>query len=160
GSVERGAVLRLLEEEAGLVPAQIRDIQRQRGEYKDAVQCLSEGATAEGFWRLERLGGIKEGPEAERYKQLAGDYPHTVEHGKTPLVVAPTHAEGRRITTEIRAKLRARGQLGADTRTLLRLENANLTAAERADAASYAPGDVLVFHQNAKGHARGDRVVV
>ena len=30
GSVERGVVLRLLEEQAGLVPAEIKDIQRQR----------------------------------------------------------------------------------------------------------------------------------
>ena len=31
GSVERGAALRLLETEAGLVPAEIKEIQRQRG---------------------------------------------------------------------------------------------------------------------------------
>ena len=36
----------------------------------------------------------------------------------------------------------------------------NLTEAERADAVNYAPGDVLVFHQNAKGVTKGQRVVV
>ena len=39
GSVERGAALRLLEEEAGLVPAEIKDIQRQKGDYKQAVSA-------------------------------------------------------------------------------------------------------------------------
>ena len=31
GSVQRGAALRLLEEEAGLVPAEVKEIQRQKG---------------------------------------------------------------------------------------------------------------------------------
>jgi ATP-dependent exoDNAse (exonuclease V) alpha subunit len=37
---------------------------------------------------------------------------------------------------------------------------ANLTEAERGDAINYLPGDVLQFHQNAKGFKRGQRVVV
>jgi len=45
GSVERGAALRLLEQEAGLVPAEIRDIKRQSGDYKRAVEALSDGRT-------------------------------------------------------------------------------------------------------------------
>jgi len=40
------------------------------------------------------------------------------------------------------------------------LENANLTEAERRDAANYMPGDVLVYHQNAPGHRKGERVTV
>ncbi len=41
GSVERGAALRLLEEEAGLVPAEVKDIQRQAGAYKAAVPATA-----------------------------------------------------------------------------------------------------------------------
>jgi len=74
GSVERGAALRLLEEEAGLVPAEIREIQRQKGEYKAAVGSLSEGRTAAGFKQLDQMGWIKEIGEDERYKALAQDY--------------------------------------------------------------------------------------
>ncbi len=55
---------------------------------------------------------------------------------------------------------KAAGRLGSNEQTFDALENANLTEAERADAVSYSPGDVLVFHQNAKGHQKGDRVVV
>lgn len=40
------------------------------------------------------------------------------------------------------------------------LENANLTEGERRDPLNYAVGDVLVFHQNAKGFRKGQRVVV
>ena len=56
GSVERGAALRLLEEEAGLIPAEIREIQRQSGQYKAAVKFLASGDTEPGFDQLNDLG--------------------------------------------------------------------------------------------------------
>lgn len=159
-SVERGAALRLLEEEAGLVPAEIRQIQRQRGDYREAVRALSEGRTEDGFRELDRLGWIREVGETERYKALAEDYVATVEAGKTALVVSPTHLEGEWITDEIRARLKQAGKLGEGERTFLALESANLTEAEKADPLNYAPGDVLVYHQNARGHRKGERVMV
>ncbi len=160
GSVERGAALRLLEDEAGLVPAEIRDIRRQKGAYRDAVKALSDGRTAEGFERLDRLGWIREVGETERYRLLAGDYVDAVERGKTALVVSPTHLEGEWITDEIRGRLKQLGKLGDGERRLVVLENANLTEAERADPVNLNPGDVLAFHQNAKGHRKGERLVL
>ncbi len=159
GSVERGAALRLLEERAGLKSAEIREIQRQRGDYKEAVRALSEGNTDAGFRRLDRLGWVREVSEADRYKALAADYVNTLVEGKTALVVSPTHLEGEWITDEIRARLKQLGKLGAGERTLFTLEDTHFTEAERADAVNYAVGDVLVFHQNAKGYAKGHRVI-
>lgn len=163
GSVERGAALRLLEEEAGLVPANIREIQRQDGDYKLAVRALSEGRPDEGFRRLDDLGWIREVPQTERYKTLAADYVAAIRVDKSDdaaLVVSPTHLEGEWITDEIRARLKELGELGPGERRLHVLENANLTEGERRDPLSYAVGDVLVFHQNAKGFRKGERVVV
>jgi len=160
GSVERGAALRLLEEEAGLVPAEVKEIKRQSGAYKEAVKSLAEGHAAEGFKRLDELGWVREIDHEERYKQMAADYLATIKQGKSALVVSPTHAEGDRITGEIRKALRESKKLKGDERTFHILENANLTPAERGDAVNYAAGDVLVFHQNAKGFTRGDRVAV
>ena len=160
GSVERGAVLRLLEEEAGLVPAEVKEIQRQKGEYKEAVKALGDGRTGEGFNRLDKLGWVKEIPEDERYRQLAADYTAAAVAGKTALVVSPTHAEAGRIIGEIREALKASGAIATGDRTFRVLENANLTEAERGDAVNYQPGDVLQFHQNAKGFNRGDRLKV
>jgi conjugative relaxase-like TrwC/TraI family protein len=160
GSVERGAALRLLEEEAGLVPAEVKEIKRQSGVYKAAVKSLAEGHAAEGFKRLDELGWVREIDREERYKQMAADYLATIDQGKTALVVSPTHAEGDRITGDIRRALRDAEKLGDDERTFRVLENANLTPAERGDAVNYGAGDVLVFHQNAKGFTRGDRVAV
>lgn len=158
GSVERGAALRLLEEEAGIVPAEIREIQRQKGDYREAVQALSEGKTEAGFRQLDRLRWIREAPSTERYQVLARDYVETVREGRTALVVSPTHLEGEWITDDIRAQLRAAGQLQGDERLYRVLENANLTEAERRDAVNYSPGDAVVFHQNAKGFTKGQRM--
>jgi ATP-dependent exoDNAse (exonuclease V) alpha subunit len=160
GSVERGAALRLLEEQAGLVPAEVKEIQRQSGAYKEAVKALSDGQAAEGFRRLDELGWIREIPTNERYRQLAADYVETALAGKQALVISPTHFEGERITAEIRGELKGEGKLGGDEREFIVLENANLTEAERRDQVNYGPRDVLVFHQNAKGFTRGERVAV
>lgn len=160
GSVERGAALRLLEEEAGLVPAEVKEIQRQKGAYKEAVKALADGRTAEGFERLDDLGWIREVSEEERYQRLAADYLEAVFKGKTALVVSPTHSEGERITHEIRSALQAVGTIKKDERSVRVLERLNLTEAERGDAVNYEPGDVLQFHQNAKGARRGARLTV
>jgi len=160
GSVERGAALRLLEEEAGLVPAEVKEIQRQAGAYKAAVKALSEGNYAEGFDRIDALGWVREIPVGERYKQLAADYLETVTVGKTALIVSPTHFEADRLTDAIRQALRAAGRLMTDERGFTVLENANLTTAERQDAVNYQPGDIIRFHQNARGYGRGERLEV
>ncbi|MBK9118172.1 MAG: relaxase domain-containing protein [Phycisphaerales bacterium] len=160
GSVERGAALRLLEEEAGIRPAELRDIQRQRGDYKAAVAALGDGRTDEGFRRLDQLGWIREVGDTDRYRVLAEDYAAIVKQGKTALVVSPTHLEGEWITGEIRERLRHAGTLRGGDRSFTVLESTNLTEADRRDELNYSPGGVLVFHQNTKGHRKGDRVAV
>jgi len=160
GSVERGAALRLLEEQAGLIPSEIKEIQRQKGNYKQAVQTLSDGNTLDGFRQLDDLGWIREVPELDRYKALAADYVDAVNNKKSALIVSPTHLEADRITSEIRQTFQQQGRLGVDERTFATLHNAQLTEAERADPVNVLPGDLLVFHQNAKGFQKGQRVVV
>lgn len=160
GSVERGAALWLLETEAGVKPAEVKEIQRQKGAYKEAVRALSEGRTADGFQRLDELGWVREIPDDERYKLLAADYVQAVKEGKTALVISPTHREGARITEDIRHALNEAGVIAADAKTFPVLTRKDLTEAERGDRVNYQPGDVLVFHQNAKGFTRGDRVEV
>ncbi len=160
GSVERGAALRLLEEEAGLVPAEITDIQRQKGRYKSAVQALSEGKTELGFKELDALGLIREVDDEDRYRLMACDYIAAVESGKSALCVSPTHFEGDRISAELRRELKERGRIAKDEHSVLRLAPLNFTTAERADEVSYTPGDLLDFHQNAVGYRKGQRIAV
>ncbi len=159
-SVERGDALRLLETQAGLAPAQIREIQRQKDQYKLLVKDLSEGHVRDAFDRLEELGWIHEVEDpGERTRAIARDYVESTARGVETLVVSPTHAEGDRVTQEIRNQLKQAGALRGG-RMFLSLQNANLTTAERSDPINYNPGDVIVFHQNAPGIRRGRRIVV
>jgi hypothetical protein len=50
--------------------------------------------------------------------------------------------------------------LSSESRILPKMRRNDLTLGERKDVANYVPGDVLVFHQNAKGFVKGARVVV
>lgn len=159
-SVERGSVLRQLEEQAGLKPASIKEIQRQKGEYKQAVRALSEGRVLEGFDRLDALKWIKEVPDATRYREMAADYVATTGAGQSCLIVSPTHSESRKVTEQVRNLLRQDGKLGKAEHEFETLENTQLTTAQRRDASQYGSDDVIVFHQNAKGYQRGQRIAV
>jgi len=160
-SIERGDGLRLLEEEAGLKSADVKEIRRQSGDYKEAVKAISEGRIGDGFKRLDDLGWIKEIPGEDRHRQVAKDYIDAFNQGKTTLLIAPTHLEGDRLTKEVRRQLREQGTLKGKEHRLQILASAHLTEAERGDSSSYVVGrNILVFHQNAKGFKRGQRVEV
>lgn len=164
GSVERGAALKLLETEAGIVPAELTEIRRQSGEYRRAVKDLSAGRTEDAFAKLDKLGWIKEKRAGARERAIAADYADALKANKTVLVISPTHAEGNRITAAIRERLktdedlRPSKRLGEKEREVTCLTNLSLTDAQRADPASYRGDEVLVFHQNARGHRKGERV--
>ncbi len=168
GSVERGAALRLLEQKAGLPRVEITEIQRQKDvpRYKQAVKLLSEGRAGEGFDALDKLGWVREIEDGKREEQLAADYLQVIEQRKkggeykTALVISPTHAEGDRISSVIRAALKQRDRLGNKEEELLRLEPLHRTEAERGDAASYRAGEVVQFFQNARRFKAGERATV
>jgi conjugative relaxase-like TrwC/TraI family protein len=160
-SVERGDALRLLETYAGLKAAQLTEIRRQKSEqYREAVRDLAKGDARRGFEKLDQMGAIKELPEDERYKQLAKDYADAVSRRKTALVASPTHAEGDRVTTEIREELKKRGKLETDERQLTRFISQQWTEAQRSNPQSYHSGLIVQFHQNAPGFTRGQRLTV
>ncbi len=164
-SVTAGEPLKLLEERAGLRVAQVTTILRQKGEYKKVADALSEGRTGPAFEQLEKLGWIKQVPDADRYKELAAAYlsaaAETKKDGKpkTALVVSPTHAESARITEAIRAGLKEEGKLGNECIVQVWTPT-RLTDAQKTDATQYEPGDLLQFHQNAPGHTKGSRMIV
>jgi ATP-dependent exoDNAse (exonuclease V) alpha subunit len=157
---ERGTAMRLLEHEAGIVAARVTEIQRQSGDYREAVKLLASGQIAEGFDKLDALGWVHEVAGDERYRAVAGDYADSINRRETVRIISPTHAEARHIAAAVRQELKARKLLGQTENIVPRLIPRNLTDAERADPASYEPGDVVVFHQNAKGFRKGDRVPI
>ncbi len=161
-SVPRGALMRILKEYGGLQPFRLTEIMRQEDpDYRSAAKLLSEGNTLEGFDALDGMGWIKEmGGDDDRYRQIAADYLQALADKKTVLVVSPTHAEAAKVTQAIRSGLRHAGKLGSEERAFTRLVAVNASEAERGQATTYRPGDVIQFHQNAKGFKKGDRFTV
>jgi conjugative relaxase-like TrwC/TraI family protein len=160
-AVERGDALRLLEQHAHLQAAELTEIRRQKADaHKAVVADLRAGDLEHAFKKLDRLGMLRELDADKRHEALAADYVAAVKAGTSALVISPTHAEGERVTREIRAKLKTAKKLGADERKLVQLKNLQWTQAQRADAHNYQAGQVAQFHQNAAGFRRGERVMV
>lgn len=162
GSVPRGALMRILKEYAGIRPFFLTEIMRQENaDYRAAAKMFSEGDTLGGFVRLERLEWIREVRDPEdRYRQIAAEYLKALDDKKSVLVVSPTHAEAAKITREIRDVLRESGRLGEEDRVFTRLVPVNASEAERGQASTFRSGDVLQFHQNAKGFSKGQRLTI
>ncbi|MBX9623997.1 MAG: relaxase domain-containing protein [Gemmataceae bacterium] len=164
-SVTAGEPLRLLEERSGLPVAEVTEILRQQGDYKKAAGYLSEGRIGDAFAELDKLKWVREVSDTERYRELADAYlaagKERTKDGKqkTALVVSPTHAEAARVTDAVRKALKKDGTL-KDERTVATYVAAHLTDAQKADATEYEPGDLIQFHQNARGHTKGTRLVV
>jgi len=160
-AVERGDALRLLEKHASLPAAELKEIWRQKADaHKAVVADLQGGNLESAFKRLDKLGMLREMDADQRHEALATDYAAAVKAGKSALVISPTHAEGERVTREIRAKLKAAKKLGVNERELVQLKNLQWTEAQRADTRNYQAGQVVQFHQNLAGFQRGERVMV
>jgi hypothetical protein len=93
------------------------------------------------------------------HEELVKDYLQAVNDGKSALIIAPTHAEGDRLTDELRGALKERGALGKE-REFISRKSTGWTDAQKGDLRNYEPGMVVEFHQNAKGFARGEKCVI
>jgi conjugative relaxase-like TrwC/TraI family protein len=161
GSVGRGALMQILKDYGGVQPFRLTEIMRQEDpEYRAAAKLLSEGETLAGFDAIDRLGWVQEMADEDRYRHIGADYVQALKDKKTVLVISPTHREAGLITQEIRSQLRDAGKLGGEEIEFTRLVAANASEAERSQATTYRPGDVIQFHQNAKGFTKGDRLTV
>ncbi len=175
-SVIRGDALRILERDAGMQFAELKQVRRQTNkDYREAVTEISEGDRRAGDGRtrlehgveaLDKMGAIVEVEGEARYRHIAADYVATtsdIKHGgehKTALVVSPTHAEAGKVTEAIREGLKGADRITGREREFTSLAGLNLTEAQRGDALNYRPGDVVQFVQNAKGYRRGERATV
>jgi conjugative relaxase-like TrwC/TraI family protein len=162
-SVEAGDALRILEQEGGVSLARLTEIRRQTEPgYRKAVQEIAEGsekAAQKGFDALDRMGSVIEASGEARHGMLVRDYLRAHEDGKSALIIAPTHAEGDRLTGELRSALKERGAIGAE-REIVTRRSTGWTQAQKSDIRNYTPGMVVEFHQNARGFTRGDKAVI
>lgn len=145
GAVERGGVMKLLEETAGLPVAELKDIRRQSGSYKKAVELLSKGEMSKG---VDALG------DWVKKDGLVDDYLKAREQGKSVLIVTPTHSEAKTITDDIRSRLNLEGE----EKTIL--VPLNWTTAERGDMARYEGHEVIKFNRNSGSFKAGRAIRV
>jgi RecA/RadA recombinase len=160
-AVERGDALRLLEQHAGLQAAELTQIRRQKSDaHKAVVADLRAGNFESAFKQLDKLGMLREMDADIRHEALAADYAAAVKAHKSALIISPTHAEGKWVTQEIRAKLKAAKKLAADEYEFIQLKNLQWTEAQRTDVRNYQAGQIVQFHQNVAGFRRRERVTV
>jgi conjugative relaxase-like TrwC/TraI family protein len=162
-SVAAGDAFRLLEKEAGVRLAKLTQVRRQtEAGYKRAVEAIAQGtgrAAQQGFDALNEMGCVVEASGEERHRLLVGDYLKAADEGRSALIIAPTHAEGGRLTEALRAALRERGALGAE-REFKVYQSTGWTQAQKGDIRNYEAGMIVEFNQNAKGFTRGHKAVV
>jgi conjugative relaxase-like TrwC/TraI family protein len=154
--VERGDAVRLLVQDGAIRRVSLTQIYRQQvPALRSGIRDLSAGGverTQKGFDKLDRFAAILEVADpGERLRQIVTKHLEALAAGQTSLIVAPTHAECRRIAREVRAALRQQGKLTGEDVEMTRLERLNLTRGQRRDAAHYRAGQVIEFHKRARG---------
>ena len=156
-AVRAGDAYRILQEQAGLKPAVLDDIIRQKGGYRDAVAKLGRGKIKAGFNQLCQLGFIKQYKnEKTRHRKLVSAYMKSIQKGRKSLVISPTHAEANKITSAIRQAMKDRGMLGFRTLNYSSYKSLQFTQSERSYAGSYSMGQYIRFHQKAPGIKKGE----
>ena len=159
--VERGDGIRLLVEEGGMQYAEVNEVVRQTGEYKTACEHLNRGEISSGWNLLDKMGSIIEIPGEDGiagcHRALAREFAMLRASGKSVQAIAPTHAEGRLVTSEIRSELRQRRFIGKNEREFEQLKPLQYTVAQKLDADNYKAGLVIQFHDNSRGKKGGGR---
>ncbi len=148
-SVEAGDALRCLRQFARVPVFRLTEIRRQRNPgYRKAVALLARGDAFGAFNQLNRLGAVREVPEADGlWGAAAADYVQTVRSGKSCLAISPVWTEIHEFTAAVRAQLRQEGLLARDERTVTAVDPLKWTQEERRRIQNYQPGDVLTFHR-------------
>lgn len=168
-SVEAGDALRLLEQHSQVPVARVSEIvrQKERSAYREAIKDLSEGKTAGGFDKLDKMGSVIEIEDREeRHERIAQDYLESLQapkirerdgsyRSRTAVVVSPTHREGQAITEVIRQKMKEAGLVGSEERAYEVQRNLSFSEAEKQDHINYQPGMSVQFHKKTQGFNPG-----
>lgn len=155
-SVVRGDAVRILNTVGGIKAAEVSKIYRQRNEhYKDIVENLSKGDVKTAFDKLDKSNAIQTIDPLNPHETIVNDYIEVIKNKKTALVVSPTHEQGDQVTNAIRAKLKEIGLIGKKDVSATRLNNLNLTEAQKSDWRNFKEGHVIQFNQNLPDIKRG-----
>ncbi len=150
-------MLEVLADYAGLPVAEINKIQRQKGEYAEAVEAFRAGEHERGVDILCRLGRIVEG---EGHDRIVERYTQEVEErqAKGTIIINPTHADGGILTEKLREVRKAAGLVKGEERAFTQWTAVDMTPPQRGDAAQYAGNEVIQFFRKTGRFKAGDRV--
>lgn len=158
-----GNMLSVLEEFAGLPVARLTTIQRQKGDYAQAVAAIRDGKLEEADTILRGLGWVVEG---NGHDQLVAEYARAIEEkkldgtAKSVLVIDPTHKDGDALTERLREVRKEKGLIVGAEKTFRRLVPLGWTDAQKADASQYAGNETVQFFRNSGRFKAGARVAV
>lgn len=157
---KRGDAMRILREEARLPVAEVTEILRQNGVYKQAVEAIEQGKIDKGWSILESMGAIIEAQGDNRLEKLASDYLGTTERSDSVLVVAPTNLERQQVTEKIRTVLRQHKMIGRRETSMPFLRNLYFEPDSKQDVLRYQPGMIIRYRYSAMGGIRGGDMFV
>ncbi len=163
-----GNMLNVLHEYAGLPVSELKEIQRQKGDYAAAVAAIRDGEWKEADTLLRNLGWVVEGKGhaglVEEYARALQERKAVTVGGKvemvpkTVLVVDPTHRDGDQLSEQLRALRKEAGLIDREERPFTRLVPQSWTNAEKGDAGHYAGDEVIQFFRNCGPYKAGQRV--
>jgi conjugative relaxase-like TrwC/TraI family protein len=161
-SVEAGDFLRIMEMHSKMDRAEIIDIRRQVvAAYRAAIKEMAVGQVRDGLVKLDAINCIHEG-RADYLRNAATDYLRLSDEGLAldkVVCVAPTWSESHALTDEIRSGLKSRGILGPSEPVEV-FESLQWTAAQKAEASRYEPGQRVIFNRKVAGFSKGENVEV
>ena len=163
-----GNMLNVLHDYAGLPVSELKEIQRQKGDYAAAVAAIRDGEWKEADALLRNLGWVVEG---QGHAGLVEEYARALQERKaitvggkvamvpkTVLVVDPTHRDGDQLSEQLRALRKEAGLIDRAERTFTRLVPQSWTNAEKGDAGQYTGDEVIQFFRNSGPYKAGQRV--
>lgn len=151
----------------GIQQFPITEIQRQRDaapHLREGVRDLAEGRLREGMAKLapnvHEVG--REAADVDLARRAVELWTEHRKAGHQSVLIVPTHKMRALQSSLARRTLQEEMALGADNQTRERLSAKHMTKAEKFNAASYAPGDILVSSSafGGAGPSRGDRATV
>ena len=154
-SVEAGDFFRLLENYSEIDKTELAEIHRQQDEeYRRGILLAASGDAGSAFDQLDSHGFIHEN-RGTYLDAAAESFLRLTEDGSRPLdciAVSPTNRECELLTEKIRAKMKSKDVLDADTeRQVEAFRSWSWTAEKIGDTAHYKPGMQIFLTSKIKG---------
>ncbi len=137
-------------QDAGMRTARLDEIVRQKDPaLKETVEQLARGEVREAIARLDEQGRVHQiGDRDNRVREIAREY---VRQPERTLVISPDNKSRMELNRVIHAELQERGAVSSKGHTFQVLTpRQDMTGADRAWAAQYAPGDVVRYSKGSR----------